>query len=87
MKIRTDELKVGDVIYPIGYGQQPDSCAVVDEIMPVMYTVEELKPVRPVLASIYIQKLNKTFQIKLTDDEVYNVIYRKNEDKTEENKQ
>ena len=99
MKIRTDELKVGDVFY-FHYYEKDFPCEVVDT--PFVYSAETLKKTRIVIIDYWVDE-KRHEQIKLPDNEMWDVIYRrnteyetlyetvkkyrKNEDKTEENKQ
>ena len=92
MKVKTENLKIGDVIYPFKFesltkGSFGHCCGIVDEILPTMYRSGDFKPITPVIASVYVESAEKCEYIKLNDDTEFEVIYRKDgaESKTEEN--
>lgn len=84
MKIKTSELKIGDVLYPFSIkisDEEVPSCAVVVDKMKVFNS--RLEPVDVFMADISFEKEDGTFatvQRKLTDNEEYNVVFRKRDE-------
>jgi len=84
MKIKTSELKIGDVLYPFNIkisDEEVPSCAVVVERIKVFNS--KLEPVDVFMADIFFEKEDGTFSLiqrKLADNEEYNVIFRKRDE-------
>ncbi len=96
MKLKTNELEIGDVFY-FHFYEKDNPCEVVD--IEKLYSPETYQPVKVVVIDFWVDEKDHQ-QIKLPDDEIWDVIYRRNtryetiedklkryEDKTEENKQ
>ena len=81
MKVKFNDLRPGDVIYPLGYGSHADCCAVVDEIDQTrkLYSPINFTPSIPVKASVFVEEYGRTFKILLVKDAMveYNVIFRR----------
>lgn len=84
MKIKTSELKVGDVLYPFNTiisDKEVPSCAVVVEMLKVFNL--KLEPVNVFIADISFENEDGTLSLiqrKLADNEEYNVIFRKRDE-------
>lgn len=84
MKAKTCELRVGDVLYPLPMkisGKEVITCAVVVEKIKVLNS--KLEPLDVFMADISFENEDGTFsriQRKLTDNEEYNVIFRKEDE-------
>lgn len=90
MVVRFSELREGDVIYPIGYGQHPECCAVVESVDKsyTYYSTIDFSPIHRIVASVFIEECNEAFPIILSKENIpFNVIYRRNESKDQEVKQ
>ena len=90
MKVKFSELREGDVIYPIGYGQHPECCAVVESVdkSSTYYSTIDFSPMHRIIANIFVDELNEAFPIMLAKENLnYNVIYRRNESKDKEDKE
>lgn len=74
MKIRTDELKVGDMFFFRYYGKDYP-CEVVDT--PLVYSFETLQKIRIAVIDYWVDE-KRHEQIKLPDNEMWDVIYRRN---------
>ena len=84
MKVKTSELRVGDVLYPLPMkisDKEVLTCAVVVEKIKVFNS--KLEPLDVFMADISFENGEGTFstiQRKLTDNEEYNVIFRKEDE-------
>ena len=90
MVVRFSELREGDVIYPIGYGQHPECCAIVESVdrSSTYYSMIDFSPMHRIIANIFVEECNETFPIILSKENIlFNVIYRRNESKDQEDKQ
>ena len=74
MKIRTDELEIGDMFFFNYYGKDYP-CEVVDT--PLVYSTETLQKIRIAIIDYWVEE-KRHEQIKLPDNEMWNVIYRRN---------
>lgn len=78
MKLKTNELEVGDFFY-FRYERYNKEfpCEVVDT--PIVYDAHTLKPVKVVIIDYWVDE-KRHEQIKLTDGETWEVLYRRNND-------